>query len=70
MTDYKFADIVLESFPFTDQTATKKCHALIVSSNECNQKRKILSSWPSPAKVIAPVTLAMSASRIGSRLDF
>ncbi len=39
MTDYKFGDIVLVPFPFTDQTTTKKRPAIIVSSNAYNQNR-------------------------------
>lgn len=39
MTDYKFGDIVLVPFPFTDQTTTKKRPTIIVSSNAYNQKR-------------------------------
>jgi len=39
MTDYKFGDIVLVPFPFTDQTTTKKRPAVIVSSNLYNQNR-------------------------------
>ena len=37
MTDYKFGDIVLVPFPFTDQTTTKRRPAVIVSSNGYNQ---------------------------------
>jgi len=37
MTDYKFGDIVLVSFPFTDQSTTKKRPALIVSSDSYNR---------------------------------
>jgi hypothetical protein len=37
MTDYKFGDIVLVPFPFTDQTTFKKRPAVIVSSNAYNQ---------------------------------
>lgn len=39
MTDYKFGDIVLVPFPFTDQTTFKKRPAVIVSSNAYNQNR-------------------------------
>ena len=34
MTTYKFGDIILVPFPFTDQTKTKKRPAVIVSSNK------------------------------------
>lgn len=33
MTTYKFGDVVLVPFPFTDQTATKKRPAVVVSSD-------------------------------------
>jgi mRNA interferase MazF len=39
MTDYKFGDIVLVPFPFTDQSTAKKRPAVIVSSNTYNQNR-------------------------------
>jgi len=39
MTDYKFGDIVLVPFPFTDQSTSKKRPAVIISSNTYNQKR-------------------------------
>jgi len=39
MTSYEFGDIVLVPFPFTDQSATKKRPAVIVSSNAYNQSR-------------------------------
>ena len=39
MTDYKFGDIVLVPFPFTDQTTTKRRPTVIVSSNAYNQDK-------------------------------
>lgn len=36
MTDYSFGDVVLVPFPFTDQTASKKRPAVVVSSHEYN----------------------------------
>jgi mRNA interferase MazF len=39
MTSYKFGDIVLVPFPFTDQTTTKKRPAIIVSSEAYQDKK-------------------------------
>ena len=39
MTNYKFGNIVLVPFPFTDQSTTKRRPAVIVSSNAYNQNR-------------------------------
>jgi mRNA interferase MazF len=43
MTNYRFGDIVLVPFPFTDQTTTKKRPAAIVSSDAyLNQKPDLI----------------------------
>lgn len=39
MTSYKFGDVILIPFPFTDQTATKKRPAIVVSSADYNRQR-------------------------------
>jgi mRNA interferase MazF len=39
MTSYKFGDVVLVPFPFTDQTATKKRPAVVVSSEDYQTHR-------------------------------
>jgi len=39
MTTYKFGDIILVPFPFTDQTISKKRPAVVVSSDEYNTGR-------------------------------
>lgn len=39
MTGYKFADVVLVPFPFTDQTTTKKRPAVIISSEAYHRER-------------------------------
>jgi len=39
MTPFEFGDIVLVPFPFTDQSATKKRPAVIISSNAYNSER-------------------------------
>ena len=38
-TVYSFGDVVLVPFPFTDQTATKRRPAVVVSSDKYNQAR-------------------------------
>jgi mRNA interferase MazF len=38
-TGYKFRDVVLVPFPFTDQTATKKRPAVVVSSDLYHRQR-------------------------------
>jgi len=38
-TSFKFGDIVLVTFPFTDQVRSKKRPALVVSSDAYNQHR-------------------------------
>jgi len=39
MTSFNFGQIVLIPFPFTDQSASKKRPAVIISSNTYNTKR-------------------------------
>ncbi len=39
MTNYEFGEVVLIHFPFTDQTATKKRPAVIISSSDYHRER-------------------------------
>jgi len=39
MTSYEFGDVILVQFPFTDQSASKKCPAIVVSSNAYHRER-------------------------------
>ena len=47
MTSYEFGEIVLVPFPFTDQTATKKRPAVVVSLDTMGRL---------PLRIIVPVT--------------
>jgi mRNA interferase MazF len=39
MTSYEFGDVVLAPFPFTDQTASKKRPAVVISSTTYHRER-------------------------------
>jgi len=39
MTGYEFGDVVLVPFPFTDQSATKKRPAVVISSDAYHRER-------------------------------
>jgi len=57
-TTYSFGDVVLVPFPFTDQTATKKRPAVVISSDGYNKAR--------PDVILIAVTGHLSHySRIG-----
>lgn len=60
-TVYSFGDVILVPFPFTDQTATKKRPAVVVSSDAYNKTRPDvvlmavtghLSSYPRIGEVV------------------
>ena len=54
MTTYKFGDIILVPFPFTDQSTVKKRPAVIISSDDYNRYR--------PDVVIMAVTSQMRSA--------
>ena len=56
-TSYRFGDVVLVPFPFTDQSSSKKRPAVVVSSNEYHARR--------PDVVLMAIT-----SQVGLRLSF
>ncbi|MEC4818162.1 MAG: type II toxin-antitoxin system PemK/MazF family toxin [Scytonema sp. PMC 1069.18] len=63
MTNYKFGDVVLVPFPFTDQTATKKRPAIIVSSSSYQRERSDLvliavTSQANPATSFGEITIS------------
>jgi mRNA interferase MazF len=39
MTTYKFGDVILVPFPFTDQSTSKKRPAIVISSDNYNQSK-------------------------------
>ena len=55
MTDFKFGDIVLVPFPFTDQSAAKKRPAVVISSEAYHQQR--------PDLIIMAVTSQVKAAQ-------
>ena len=55
MTDFKFGDIVLVPFPFTDQSATKKRPAVVISSEAYHQQR--------PDLIIMAVTSQLTSTQ-------
>ncbi|HKA52039.1 MAG TPA: type II toxin-antitoxin system PemK/MazF family toxin [Candidatus Binatia bacterium] len=57
MTTYEFGDIVLAPFPFTDQTASKKRPAVVVSSVAYHQERPdlIIMAVTSQARLSATI---------------
>lgn len=53
-TAYKFGDIVLVPFPFTDQTATKKRPAVVVSSEAYHQDRPDIIVMAITSRILRP----------------
>jgi len=61
MTTYRFGDIILVPFPFTDQTTTKKRPAVVVSSEEYNSGR--------PDLIIMAITSRLhQVNKLGEKL--
>lgn len=52
-----FGDVVLVSFPFTDQTAAKKRPAVVVSSNACNTSRRDIVIMAITSRLREPLAL-------------
>ena len=62
MTTYRFGDVVLVPFPFTDQTASKKRPAIVVSSEAYHSQRMDLvliavTSQIKPTQTFGEVTI-------------
>ena len=61
MTTYKFGDIILVPFPFTDQTTSKKRPGVVVSSDEYNTGR--------PDLIIMAITSRLhQVNRLGEQM--
>ncbi|MBI3962031.1 MAG: type II toxin-antitoxin system PemK/MazF family toxin [Deinococcus sp.] len=57
MTNYEFGDVVLVPFPFTDQTATKKRPAVVVSSAAYHHQRPDLIIVAVTSQIRPPSTV-------------
>jgi len=62
MTPFEFSNIILVPFPFTDQSATKKRPAVVISSKPYNEQRPDLiimavTSQIKPAAIIGEVLI-------------
>ena len=62
MTSYKFGDLVLAPFPFTDQSAFKQRPAVIISTAGYNLNRSDfilmpITSQPGPAGILGEVVI-------------
>ena len=60
MTGFEFGDIVLVPFPFTDQSATKKRQAVVISSAACERPDLIIMAITSqvrPAQTLGEVVV-------------
>ncbi|MEA5508479.1 type II toxin-antitoxin system PemK/MazF family toxin [Crocosphaera sp. UHCC 0190] len=57
MTTYKFGDILLVPFPFTDQTLKKKRPAVVIISSPYNQQKPDLIIMPITSQIKLPLTL-------------
>ncbi|BAB72715.1 type II toxin-antitoxin system PemK/MazF family toxin [Anabaena sp. FACHB-709] len=62
MTNYKFGDVILVPFPFTDQTTTKKRPSVVVSSTDYQRQRSDLiliavTSTTNPVTSFAEMTI-------------
>jgi mRNA interferase MazF len=56
MTNYNFGDILLVSFPFTDQTSSKKRPAVMISSRAYNQQKLDLIIMAVTSQISSPLT--------------
>jgi mRNA interferase MazF len=59
---YRFGDVIVVSFPFTDQTATKKRPAVVISSESYQRERPDLilmaiTSQVRPAPTVGEVAV-------------
>jgi mRNA interferase MazF len=53
-TGYNFGDVVLVPFPFTDQTASKKRPAIIVSADAYHQRRPDVIVMAVTSQILRP----------------
>ena len=64
---YKFGDVVLVPFPFTDQTAAKKRPAVVISSDTYHRYRLLRPSLIKP--VLATLERGLILRKLGELQD-
>ena len=60
-TAYSFGDVVLVPFPFTDQTASKKRPAVVVSADAYHQQRRDVIVMAVTSQIVRPAGEAIYA---------
>ncbi len=69
-TSYSFGDVVLVPFPFTDQSASKKRPAVIVSADEYQRRRPDVIVMAVTSQILRPAGTANGCGRGASHVQW